>query len=179
MSTSSPEVPAPPGRRGIVAFLLTQLGTHAAGRFGERVAELDLTPPMTGVLRLIAHEPGRSQQSLAAVLGVLPSKVVALVDDLEYRGLIERRRNPRDRRLHALHLTEAGRTTTARLRQVAETHEAEVLAPLDADEREQLGRLLSRLADAHGLQPGVHPGYRRLPDDPRPAGAADHHEPVE
>lgn len=160
-----------------VAFLLTQLGAHAAERFGHRVAELDLSPPLTGVLRLIAREPGRSQQSLAAVLGVLPSKVVSLVDDLEHRGLLERRRNPRDRRLHALHLTAQGRHTVGRLREVVETHDAEVLAPLDAAEREQLGGLLRKLAAGHDLEPGVHPGYRRLGDGARPPATTEDGEP--
>jgi len=90
-----------------VAFLLSQLGVHAAAQFAERIAELDLTPPQTGLIRLVASEPGLSQQAVAARLGMPASRLVALVDGLDERGVVERRRNPQDRRLHALHLTRA------------------------------------------------------------------------
>src|SRR4249919_2525285 len=93
---------------GQVAFLLAQLGGLAAMRFAERLAPLGLIPAQAGLLRAVAAEPGRSQQALSAQLGLLPSRLVALVDELERDGLIERRRNPDDRRHHALHLTIAG-----------------------------------------------------------------------
>jgi len=62
------------------AFLLTQIGTHAAEEFATRVAELDLTPPQAGLLRAIALGPGRSQQALARHLGTPATRLVALVD---------------------------------------------------------------------------------------------------
>ena len=77
-----------------MAFLLAQLGHHAAAKFAEQIATIDLTPPQAGILRAIASEPGRSQQALSAQLGLLPSRVVAYVDELEDRGYVERRRNP-------------------------------------------------------------------------------------
>ncbi|MET0190125.1 MAG: MarR family winged helix-turn-helix transcriptional regulator [Pseudonocardia sediminis] len=144
------------------AFLLTQLGTFAATAFGERVARLDLTPPQTGLLRLVALGPGRSQQELARQLGTPPTRLVALVDGLEERGLLERRRNPQDRRLHAVHLGPAGEKLMGEIRTVAREHEDAVLAALDDDERAQLRDLLGRLAADHGLVDGVHPGYRTL-----------------
>src|SRR5215472_16491241 len=94
---------------GGVAFLLAQLGQHAAERFGERIAALDLTPPHAGILRAIVASPGRSQQALSTELQLLPSRVVAFVDDLENRGYVERRPNPDDRRQYALYLTPAGK----------------------------------------------------------------------
>src|ERR1700736_6076110 len=96
---------APDRRRGGVAFLLAQLGHHAAERFSERIAALELTPPHAGILRAIAAAPGRSQQALGTKLQLLPSRVVAYVDDLEDRGYVERRPNPDDRRQYALYLT--------------------------------------------------------------------------
>jgi DNA-binding MarR family transcriptional regulator len=77
-----------------VAFLLAQLGHHAAELFAEQIATIDLTPPHAGILRAIASEPGPSQQALSGQLGLLPSRVVAYVDELEDRGYVERRRNP-------------------------------------------------------------------------------------
>lgn len=115
------------------AFLLAQLGSYAAARFTERVAELDLVPAQTGLLRAVAAGPGQSQQALAQLLGTPPSRLVALVDALEERGILERRRNPDDRRLHAVHLTEVGhqglRSQVARLTPPARRIDAAVRLP--------------------------------------------------
>jgi DNA-binding MarR family transcriptional regulator len=144
------------------AFLLTQIGTHAAQEFATRVAALDLTPPQAGLLRAIALGPGRSQQALARHLGTPATRLVALVDGLEQRGLVERRRNPDDRRLYAVHLTAAGRRFMGRLGRVAREHDDALLDGLAPDERALLHDLLARVARARGLVAGVHPGYRTL-----------------
>lgn len=151
----TPNAPGP-------AFLLAQLGAYAAGRFAERIAELDLTPPQTGLLRAVAATPGQSQQALARHLGTPPSRLVALVDRLDERGLIERRRNPGDRRLHALYLTDAGCDLLRLVRQASHAHDVEICASLGDDERATLTALLARVAADRGLTPGVHPGYRHL-----------------
>jgi len=145
------------------AFLLTQLGTHCAQAFARRIGELDLTPPQTGLLRAVAQAPGSSQQALAELLGTPATRLVALVDGLEERGLVERRRNPADRRLHAVHLTDAGTALLRDIGRIAREHDDAVLASLDVDERARLHDLLSKLAADRGLTPGVHPGYRTLP----------------
>ena len=149
-------------KRTDIAFLVAQLGAYAADRFGERTAVLDFTRPQAGLLRLISREPGQSQQAVARRLGTPPSRLVALVDDLEQRGLIERRRNPGDRRNYALHLTATGEQAMAELSQASLEHEQAIAAPLTPAERAQLSGLLAKLAAAHGLTPGVHPGYRNL-----------------
>jgi DNA-binding MarR family transcriptional regulator len=162
----------PPGQGGTrpygaasIAFLLTQLGAHAAERFADRVAALGLTPPQVGILRAISVEPGRSQQALSEQLGLLPSRVVAFVDDLEDRGYVERRRNPVDRRLYALHLTANGRELMAEVGAVFRDHDREIAGSLTAAQREELAATLRTLAARHGLAPGVHPGYRSLGQD--------------
>ena len=144
------------------AFLLAQVGAHAARRFAERLAALELAPPHAGALRLLAREPGMSQRTLGERLGAAPSRIVALVDDLENRGLITRERSSHDRRVHELRLTADGKSLLDELANVASAHDQEVTAPLTADERRQLRRLLTKLADASGLTPGVHPGYQRV-----------------
>jgi DNA-binding MarR family transcriptional regulator len=148
----------PPGS----AFLLAALGAHATARFAKRVAELDLTPPQVGMLRLIAASPGQSQQAVAQELGTPPSRLVGLVDALADRGLVERRRNREDRRLHALHLTEAGEAMLGKIAAIGREHDESICRSLDAAERRQLRALLSRIADDQGLRPGVHPGYRSV-----------------
>lgn len=155
---------APPPSGG--AFLLAQLGAHAAGRFGERVGELGLAPPDVGLLRMIALEPGRSQRSLATDLGVVPSRVVALIDSLEKKGFVERRRSAEDRRHHELYVSEDGRRALGRVREVAALHEDDLFAALDEEDRIRLTALLGRIAEQQGLTPGVHPGYRHLPKRP-------------
>jgi DNA-binding MarR family transcriptional regulator len=150
----------PVAHRMGVAFLLAQLGAFAAARYAARIAELDLSPAQTGLLLAIVRGPGRSQQALAAELGTAPTRLVALLDGLAERGLIERRRNPRDRRHHAVHLTETGQALMTQLMAISAAHEGEITAALSDAEHGQLRQLLGRLAQANGLRLGVHPGYR-------------------
>lgn len=152
--------PGPPG--GSTAFLLAQLGEHAAALFAQRIASLDLTPAQAGLLRLLAVNPGRSQRELADDLGMPPSRFVPFADELEERGLIERRKNPTDRRLHALHLTDQGTELLASLRTAGMAHEQEICQALSPDEHRQLATLLRRIAEQQELTPGIHPGYRTL-----------------
>lgn len=165
---SPPSAGNPSPRPGGVAFLLAQIGFHATSRFAERVGQLGVTPPDIGLLRMIATRPGRSQQSLAADLGVVPSRVVTLVDKIEEKGLVERRRNPADRRNYALYLSEAGQAVMDRMREVGSAHEEEICAALDREQREQLTALLTLIADQQGLSPGVHPGFAQSPQGRRP-----------
>jgi DNA-binding MarR family transcriptional regulator len=153
---------APDRHRGGVAFLLAQLGQHAAERFSARIAALDLTPPHAGILRAIAAAPGRSQQALSTQLQLLPSRVVAYVDDLEDRGYVERRPNPDDRRQYALYLTAAGKQLMQKLSRLARQHDRAITSGLSESEQAQLRSLLAALAQQQGLAPGVHPGYRQL-----------------
>lgn len=159
---------APEGTRPSVgmptgaAFLLAQLGAHAAGRFAERINPMGLTPPQSGLIHAIAAAPGRSQQAVAEHLGMHPSRIVVLVDDLERDGIVERRRDPQDRRYYALHLTDQGRAALSTLAAASAEHEAELCAALTDDERTQLALVLQRIADQQGLTPGVHPGFRHV-----------------
>lgn len=162
--------PGEPGRGGPrlgSAFLLAQLGAHAAQQYAERISHLGLAPPHTGVLFAIARKPGRSQLALATDLGTPPTRLVALLDALEERGAIERRRNPDDRRNNAIYLTDAGRRLMADLAATAARHEREITAGLGEAERQQLHALLSRIADQQGLRPGVHPGYAKRDETTR------------
>jgi DNA-binding MarR family transcriptional regulator len=143
-----------------VAFLLAQLGAHATERIAERLKAIHLSPAHIGLLRVVASTPGLSQQAIAERVGVHPSRIVALIDDLEREGFVERRRNRDDRRLYALHPAPG-----AKLREIARiaaAHEQDICAALSPDEHAQLRELLVRLARQQGLTPGVHSGYRHL-----------------
>ncbi len=141
-------------------FLLAQLGAHGAQKFAERLAGLDLVPAHARILRILAASPGMSQRALAEMLSTLPSRLVAFIDELEDKSLLERRPDENDRRNNALRLTEKGEVIFKAVGGVARAHQQALLAALSAEEQQQLAGLLQRVADEQGLIPGVHPGYR-------------------
>jgi DNA-binding MarR family transcriptional regulator len=150
---------------GRVAFLVAQVGGLAALRFAERLGATGLTPAQAGLLRVVAAEPGRTQQAVSGQLGLLPSRLVVLVDELETKAMIERRRDPADRRNYALYVAPAGQAALRDIGRVAQAHGEDFLAPLDEADRATLSQLLTRLAVHHELTPDVHPGYRTLGHD--------------
>jgi len=147
---------------GQPAFLLSQLGAHAANQFTERLGVLQLTPADAGILRLLRIAAGISQQELSERLRIHPSRLVAILDNLERRQLVERKPNPEDRRLYSLHLTKDGGEILERIGKVAREHQDVLLSALSGDDRKRLTELLHRVADQQGLTRGVHPGYQRL-----------------
>ena len=100
-------------------FLLARMGHVAAKQFAGRMEELGLTTRMWGALNVLDAEDALTQQALGKCTGIDPSSMVSTVDDLEAAGLVERRRHPSDRRAHAIHITEQGRETLSRGRQLA------------------------------------------------------------
>ena len=145
-----------------VAFLLAQVGGQAAQRFATALEPLGFTPPESGILNLLSRSPGISQQELARRLEMHASRLVAVIDSLEERGLVTREPNPRDRRLYSLQLSSAGSDALAAIGRVARMHNEAMCAALEATERKQLAALLKKVALQQGLAPGIHPGYRRL-----------------
>jgi DNA-binding MarR family transcriptional regulator len=145
-----------------VAFLLAQLGAHAAGRFADRIAHLGITPAHAGILRFIARTPGLNQQRLAQFLGVLPSRMVLLIDELADKRLVQRRRRTKDRRHSELVLTKKGQRTLTKLSKIVVAHEADLCGALTREELDTLARLGRKIVHHQGLTPDVHPGYRNL-----------------
>jgi DNA-binding MarR family transcriptional regulator len=144
------------------AFLLVQLGTCAADRFGELVAPLHISARQAGILRLIATTPGCNQQDLARRLGVLPSQMVFLIDELTEKKLVERQRSTEDRRVSFVRLTTKGAHLVEKLSRLVREHGREFSAVLTTKELRTLHILCRKLADTHGLSPDVHPGYKKL-----------------
>ena len=168
-----PEGAAPPAadrlRAPGAAFLLSQLGYHSSRLWQRRLAPLGLDPRHVMLLRHVAGNEGRSQQALGEALRIPPSRMVALVDGLEQRGLLTRRPNPADRRVRTLYLTGDCRRLLAEIMQVSLEHERQLSAGLAPAEREQLITLLNRLAAEQGLAEGVHPGAA----DPDPSSGSE------
>lgn len=144
------------------AFLLAQIGAHAATKFAERLEPLKLTPAHAGILRAINAGSGINQQKLARLLGMFPSRLVLVLDEMERAGLIERKASAADRRTYALHLTAKGKNTLQAIWRIAREHQDKLCAALSPSEQEALASLLSRIAEEQHLTPGVHPGYRQL-----------------
>lgn len=141
-----------------LAFLLSQVGIHASKRFAERIAVVGLNPPLFRILNLVDAAEGESQQAIGAAIEVPASRMVSLVDELEQRGLVERRPDPADRRVRALYLTSKGRQTLARGRKIAREHEEELTHGLAAADRKRLVDLLQKMVDQQAIGKGVHPG---------------------
>ena len=133
------------------AFLLVQLGAHLAREFAERLAPLGLEPRHAGMLIQLAANEGLSQQALGELIGLNPTRMVFLVDELEQRGLVERRRNTADRRSYALYLTPRGHEVLRQVQASGRRHQDEVGASLTRAERIQLTSVLRRLATEQGI----------------------------
>src|SRR5260370_32109168 len=122
--TDGSKSPRGPG----AAFLLAQVGAHAATKFAERLARLNLLPAHAGIFRILSSTPAISQQALAAAVGTVPSRLVGIIDELESQGLVERRPHETDRRSYALHLTEKGKSTLESISRIAREHRQDLLA---------------------------------------------------
>jgi DNA-binding MarR family transcriptional regulator len=138
--------PPPEPLASATGFLLSWMGRKTASGFAAALQPLGLRPPQFGILRLIDTHPGIAQQELVSGTLIDPSSMVAVIDELEELGLVERRKHPEDRRKHAVHLTAKGKRTLGRAERVASDFADDLLAPLDADEQEKLRVLLRKLA---------------------------------
>jgi DNA-binding MarR family transcriptional regulator len=140
-----------PELHATAAFRLGVLGTLATERFTAGIEAHGLKPKHAGLLTVLHAGTATSQQELAALMGVAPSLVVALADQLEALGAVRRVRDPADRRRQALTLTEHGRTLLATCAQVAADVDAQLLASLTAAQRRALREGLGALARSAGL----------------------------
>src|ERR1700733_5999707 len=147
----------PPKRA--LGLLLSQLGTHAALAFGRKIAGLGISPPHFGMLRWIHANGGKNQRELASHLGVVPSRLVVLLDELEIKGLLARERSLQDRRSQQLQLTPKGTRLLEKVERIATAHDADLGSSLTPTERETLIELCAKLAAQRGLTPNGHPGY--------------------
>jgi DNA-binding MarR family transcriptional regulator len=142
--------PIPPGapRHAQAVYLLARLGRAQSVRFAQRVESIGLRPKHFALLNAIALAEGASQQELGRRLGLDPSGLVRAIDELEGMGLAQRRRDPADRRRHALALTDDGMAALARTRRLVSEGARDLLAPLSNDEVATLVFLLGRVAHA-------------------------------
>jgi MarR family transcriptional regulator, lower aerobic nicotinate degradation pathway regulator len=114
---------------------------------------IGLTPPLFAVLNYLRAREGAIQQQIGSAMGIDPSTMVSLVDQLERAGLAKRRQHPQDRRAREVVITPKGRRTLERARELAEKVEGDVLQGLSPIERRQLVTLLRKAFAAAPPQP--------------------------
>jgi DNA-binding MarR family transcriptional regulator len=142
-------------------FLLKRLGHAAKERSMAAYEATGLHPYHHAILIALGEDSPETQGSIADRLGYDRGQLVGLLDDLEERGLVERRRDPHDRRRHLVKLTAEGKRTLGRLSAVAKQTEDDFLDPLTEEEREAFHGFLLRLAQKH------EPGCASIPPPPR------------
>jgi DNA-binding MarR family transcriptional regulator len=130
-------------------FLLKRLGFAAKQRSLDEYEQAGLNPYHHAILALLDEGTPETQAAIADALGYDRGTLVGLLDELEERRLVERKRDPEDRRRHLVRLTADGKRMLGRLRALAKRVEDEFLAPLDAEQREALHVLLLDLAARH------------------------------
>jgi MarR family transcriptional regulator, lower aerobic nicotinate degradation pathway regulator len=129
--------------------LLKRLGFKAKELSHEEYEQAGLSPYHHAILALLDEDAPETQAEIADSLGYDRGTLVGLLDELEEQNLVERKRDPEDRRRHLVRITTDGKRTLGRLRALAKRLEDEFLAPLDAEQRETLHELLVLLAARH------------------------------
>jgi MarR family transcriptional regulator, lower aerobic nicotinate degradation pathway regulator len=130
-------------------FLLKRLGFAAKSRSLEVYEQEGVNPYHYAILALLDEGLPETQAAIADALGYDKGTLVGLLDELEEKGFVERKRDPDDRRRQVVRLTAAGKRAHVRLRALASRFEEEFLAPLDAEQRATLHALLLDLAARH------------------------------
>ena len=136
-----------PGELGqFPGYLMARLGEASRRRFQKALEPEGLHPRHFGVMTMLAAHPGMSQQQLHEKTAIDPSSMVAVIDELEARGLAERCPDPADRRARRVFLTEQGQATLKRVRALAAGLQREFFGALTSEERKTLHALLRKLA---------------------------------
>jgi DNA-binding MarR family transcriptional regulator len=108
---------------------------------------LGLTPALFGLLNVLGAHEGAIQQEIGSAMGIDPSTMVSLIDELEDAGLARRRPHPKDRRAREVRITPKGRRALEQARRLVLRVEDEVLQGLTAAQRSELLALLRRAFD--------------------------------
>jgi DNA-binding MarR family transcriptional regulator len=148
-----------------LSFLASQFGAHAAHTFAVELATIGLRVQDAGLLRMLGARPGMTQIEIAETFGVLPSRLVALIDGLEAKGLVRRQRDTADRRKVRVSLTPQGSEAAAKVATLTQSMERRLFQALSDDEQRLFDQLLRKLAADQGLQPGVHPAFPTILDE--------------
>ena len=144
-ATRAKSMPLPESLSVWTGYLLGRATDQSREYFEALVKPLGIGRRHFGVLAVLGEEKPLSQVEIGERLGIDRNTMVLLLDDLEAKALVTRRRDPADRRAHLVTLTDAGRETLARSIEAARRTNDEVFAQLSSEERTLLHSLLHRL----------------------------------
>lgn len=135
----------------IIGYKLRRAQLAVFQDFLDSFSQMELRPAEFSVIAIVARNPGLKQAAIAQMLAIKPANLVALIDGLQKRSLIERRKGDTDRRTYALFLTDAGERFVARMFGTWRQHEDRLIERLGGTaERDRLLDLLDRLLGQAG-----------------------------
>lgn len=134
---------------GLVGYQLRMAQIALFRDFARGLGEEDMTPGLFGVLVIIEANPDLKQSELARAAQLDRSTVVTVIDNLQRRGLVERRTALHDRRSNAIRLTDAGTTLLRKLKRQVNQHEKRLLENFSAAERDTFLALLKKVFPEH------------------------------
>lgn len=132
-----------------MGFLLNRAAQKFREMTEEALAPHKLTGKHLGIMLTIREKGSLPQQEIGKCMHVDRTTMVAVIDDLEKLGLVERKAHPTDRRAHAIYLTSKGRETLSRAMQMGLAAERKFLSFLPAKDQKELGRILKHLVLSH------------------------------
>jgi DNA-binding MarR family transcriptional regulator len=138
--------------RDRVPFLLYRAAQASHALANLMLADVGLEARQAGILTTVTELEPMTQKALADALRIDRTTMVALIDDLERRGLVVRKRHPRDRRAFLICPTEAGRAAKQTAVAILDDQQRRFLAPLTHEERLHLAELLNRLHAGAAVQ---------------------------
>lgn len=132
---------------GLPGFAIRRLQQIAVGIFLQEMAGLNVTPVQFGALQVVARFPGIDQRTLAGRIALDTSTTGGVIDRLEARGWLQRRRSTEDRRARLLYLTPAGDEALAQAVPGMLRAQERILAPLPPAQREPFMAMLQTLVE--------------------------------
>ena len=135
----------PPSMRDRTTFLLYRAGELSHSMANEMLAPIRLTARQVGILTLVIELEPMNQKALGDQLRIDRTTMVTLIDDLEEKGYVSRRRHPGDRRAFLIEPTAAGRSAKVQAIKILDEQKRRFLAPLSPDQQEQLLAFLKLL----------------------------------
>ena len=155
----------------LIGYVLRRAQLAVFQDFFAAFAPFDIRPAQFSVLTVIERNPGLTQSQVAEALGIKRTNFVGMLDELEKRGLAERRQTARDKRSHALYLTAEGTALMRKLKPVIRAHESRMIDKVGEDGRAALLALLQEIADRRAARNGAKFKGSRASRSPRMGSA--------